>query len=248
MRVGPGTSPTGSELPPPDGFTIGHWTDSIAETGCTVILPPPGSACGVDVRGGGPGSRETEILGPLANASEATAVLLTGGSAFGLAAADGVVRWCEEQQRGYATPGGLVPLVPAAVIYDLVYRPPRRAAGTRAGLRGGRFGCAWGVPERGRLGAATGAAVAKAMGREHAAPGGIGYAALRLGTGETVAAIAAVNATGDIIDADGTAIAELPDTGGPSRRSADVIAAISEPPDWGNSRFPREHDARLRDD
>jgi len=228
----------GAELPPPEGFAIGHWTDAVAETGCTVILPPAGSACGVDVRGGGPGSRETEILGPLANASEATAVLLTGGSAFGLAAADGVVRWCEEEGRGYATPGGLVPLVPAAVIYDLVtgradVRPgPEQGYAAAASARAG-------VPERGRIGAAAGAAVAKAMGRELAPPGGIGYAALRLGTGETVAAIAAVNATGDIIDADGSAIAELPETVGGSRRSAELIASLSEMPDW-SAREPRE--------
>jgi len=227
-----------AELPPPDGFAIGHWTDAVAETGCTVILPPAGSACGVDVRGGGPGSRETEILGPLANASEATAVLLTGGSAFGLAAADGVVRWCEEQGRGYATPGGLVPLVPAAVIYDLV----TGRADVRPGPEQGYAAAASatpGVPERGRVGAAAGAAVAKAMGRELAPPGGIGYAALRLGTGETVAAVAAVNATGDIIDADGSAIAELPEATGGSRRSADLIASLSEMPDW-SVREPRE--------
>jgi L-aminopeptidase/D-esterase-like protein len=234
MSAGAKLGPSGAELPPPDGFAIGHWTDAVAETGCTVILPPAGSACGVDVRGGGPGSRETEILGPLANAAEATAVLLTGGSAFGLAAADGVVRWCEEQGRGYMTPGGLVPLVPAAVIYDLItgradVRPgPEQGYAAAASATGG-------VPERGRVGAATGAAVAKAMGREHAQPGGIGYAALRLGTGETVAAIAAVNATGDIIDTDGSALADLP--GG--RRSAELIASISETPEW-SAREPRE--------
>ena len=105
--------------PPPAGFAIGHWTAEGARTGCTVVLPPTASRAGVDVRGGGPGTRETEIIAPLSNPEEATAVLFTGGSAHGLAAADGVMRWCEEHGRGYRTPGGLVPLVPAAVIYDL---------------------------------------------------------------------------------------------------------------------------------
>ena len=229
-------------LPPPDGFAIGHWTDPVAETGCTVILPPSGSACGVDVRGGGPGSRETEILSPFANAAEATAVLLTGGSAFGLAAADGVVRWCEEMGRGYLTPGGRVPLVPAAVIYDLVGGDPT----VRPGPEQGYAACASaaeGIPERGRVGAAAGAAVAKALGRDLAVPGGVGYAAARLGTGEIVAALAAVNATGDVIDTDGSAIAELADIEGregQSRRTADLIAAVSEAPEW-SSREAREN-------
>ena len=231
---------------PPPGFAIGHWTDAEAETGCTVILPPvaaeglPGAACGVDVRGGGPGSRETEILSPLANASEATAVLLTGGSAFGLAAADGVARWCEENGRGYVTPGGRVPLVPTAVIYDLVTGDPS----VRPGSEQGYAACETareGIPERGRVGAATGAAVAKALGREHAAPGGIGYAAGTLGSGFTIAAVAAVNATGDVLDSDGTPLAELPllDDSQETRSSAELIASLGAPPDW-SVREPRE--------
>lgn len=234
-------SPPGPRSEPlPGGFSVGHWTDPGAATGCTVILPPPGAACGVDVRGGGPGSRETEVVGPLANAQEATAVLLTGGSAFGLAAADGVTRWCEEHGLGYETPGGRVPLVPAAVIYDLTAGD----GSVRPGPDQGYAACeaaAAGVPERGRVGAGAGAAVAKAMGREHAVAGGIGYAAATLGSGETVAAVAAVNATGDVLDADGTPLAALPpaDEGGAPRRSAELIAARSGPPEW-TERSPRE--------
>ncbi len=221
----------GPDLAAPAGFAVGHWTDQAARTGCTVVIPPPGSACGVDVRGGGPGSRETEILGPLANASEATAVVLAGGSAFGLAAADGVVRWCEENGRGYETPGGRVPLVPAAVIYDLV----TGRSDVRPGPEQGYAACASarpGIPERGRIGAATGAAVAKALGREHSTPGGVGYAALRLGTGETMAALAIVNATGDVIDGDGSMLAGLPEIDGERRTSAELIASAPGPPDW----------------
>lgn len=227
-----GVRPT-AELPMPDGFAVGHWTDPVAETGCTVILPPEDSACGVDVRGGGPGSRETEIISPFANAQEATAVLLTGGSAYGLAAADGVARWCEERSRGYVTPGGLVPLVPTAVIYDLVagdgsVRPgPEHGYAACEAARGG-------VPERGRVGAGAGAAVAKAAGREHATPGGVGYAAATLGTGDVVAALAVVNATGDVIDDDGEALARPRRGEAHGRSSAEMIAALPGPPDWSD--------------
>lgn len=226
-------------VPPPSGFAVGHWTDSAARTGCTVILPPPGAACGVDVRGGGPGSRETEVIGPLTNAQEATAVLLTGGSAFGLAAADGVTRWCEEQGRGYETPGGLVPLVPAAVIYDLLAGD----AAVRPGPEAGRAACeaavADAIPERGAVGAGTGAAVAKALGREHAVAGGVGYAALRLGSGRTVAAVAVANATGDVLAADGTALAAPRSPGGEELRSVELMQQAEGPPEWTRAE-PRE--------
>ena len=125
-------------MPLPDGFELGHWTDPEARTGCTVVLAPPGARGGVDVRGGGTGTRELESLSPLANAEGPDAVLLTGGSAFGLAAADGVSRWLEERGRGRPTPAGVVPLVPAAVVYDLVEGNSGSATRTRAGLRGVR--------------------------------------------------------------------------------------------------------------
>ena len=111
--------------PPPEGFRIGHWTDAEGVTGCTVVIAPPGSRGGVDVRGGGPGTRETDVVGPFAATSEVTAVSLAGGSAYGLAAADGVMRWCEREGLGYSTPAGLVPIVPAAIIYDLAAGDPK---------------------------------------------------------------------------------------------------------------------------
>lgn len=218
-------------IPPPAGFAIGHWTAPEARTGCTVILPPTGSRAGVDVRGGGPGTRETEIIAPLSNPQEATAVLFTGGSAHGLAAADGVMRWCEERGRGYATPGGLVPLVPAAVIYDLT----AGAATVRPGAAEGYAACeaaGEGVPARGSTGAARGAAVAKARGREHAGPGGVGYAAARNEAGETVAAVAVVNATGDVLAEDGSVLAGPRGENGETLRSADLLANVLGPPDW----------------
>jgi L-aminopeptidase/D-esterase-like protein len=229
-----------SEPPPlPDGFAVGHWSDQDGGTGCTVVLPPPETRAGVCVHGGGPGTRETDVLRPLANAQEANAVLLTGGSAFGLAAADGVVRWLEEHDRGYFTPYGRVPLVPAAVIYDL---PTGSGPDARPGPDAGYAACdaaEAGVPERGAVGAGTGATVGKILGRDRARPGGLGYAALVTGTGHTVAAIAAVNAAGDVIDEDGSVLAGPRGEEGEELRGAELIAAMSEPPQFrvpeGNS-------------
>ena len=218
-----------SPTPPPDGFAIGHWTAPYAPTGCTVILPPAGTRAGVDVRGGGPGTRETDVIDPLANPQEATAVLFTGGSAHGLAAADGVVRWCEEHDRGYLTPAGLVPLVPAAVIYDLNADPGGEGV-VRPGSDSGHAACEAarpGVPERGSIGAGRGAAVAKALGRGAAAPGGVGYAATTTGAGEHVAVLAVVNATGDILGPGGDQLAAgVEPPGAPPERQSTTLACV----------------------
>lgn len=217
--------------PMPEGFAVGHWSDADARTGCTVVIPPPGSRGGVDVRGGGPGTRETDVIGPLAGAHEVTAVVLAGGSAFGLAAADGVARWLEERGRGYPTPGGLVPIVPAAVVYDLIEGDPA----VRPGLQQGYAACeaaAPGVPERGAVGAGSGTAVAKLFGRERATAAGVGYAAARSGRGETVAALAVANGFGDVIGEDGTPLAGPRDDEGTMRTTAEEIARMEGPPDW----------------
>ncbi len=217
--------------PPPPGFAIGHWTAPTAPTGCTVILPPAGTRAGVDLRGGGPGTRETDVIAPLANPEEATAIAFTGGSAHGLAVADGVMRWCEEQNRGYRTPGGLVPLVPTAVIYDLTAGSERMRPGPEEGFAACEA-AREGVPERGSVGAARGAAVAKARGRENASPGGVGYAAAVTGEGETVAALAIVNATGDIVESDGSQIAGPRGEDGEMLNTVELIAATDSSPGW----------------
>ena len=217
---------------PPEGFLIGHWTDGNGATGCTVVIAAPHSRGGVDVRGGGPGTRETDSIGPFAGTSEVTAVLLTGGSAFGLAAADGVAHWLEESGRGYETPGGLVPIVPAAVVYDLAEGDPRARPGPDAGYAA----CARAsgdVPERGRVGAGTGAAVGKILGRERSTPAGVGYAAARTGRDETVAAVAVVNAFGDLMGADGRVLAGPRGDEDKTFSTAEMIAAMEAPPDWG---------------
>lgn len=220
-----------AEREPPAGFAIGHWTNPAAATGCTVVIPPAGSRCGVDVRGGGPGTRETDVIGPLAGAHEASAILLSGGSAFGLAAADGVAGWLEERGRGHPTTGGIVPIVPAAVVYDLL-------AGSAPGRPGPEQGYAAcevageGAPERGRVGAGTGTAVGKVLGRERAVAAGIGFAAARAGSGETVAALAVANAWGDVLAEDGTVLAGPRSEDGSLLRTAELVAAMSAPPDW----------------
>jgi L-aminopeptidase/D-esterase-like protein len=218
-------------LPLPAGFAVGHWTDPEARTGCTVVIPPAGTRGAVEVRGGGTGTRELEALSPLANAEGPTAVLLTGGSAFGLAAADGVVGWLERRRLGRETQVGVIPLVPAAVVFDLTEGEPAR----RPGPDDGEAACeaaAGGVPVRGGVGAGTGAAVGKVLGRERATPGGVGYAAARSAGGETVAAIAVANAFGDVIGEDGAILGGPRGDRGELLRSTDLFGEMPELPGW----------------
>jgi L-aminopeptidase/D-esterase-like protein len=218
-------------LEPPHGFSIGHWTEAEARTGCTAVIAPEGAQAGVDVRGGGPGTRETDVIGPLSGSAEVTAVTFAGRSAFGLAAADGVVSWLEEHGRGYRTPGGLVPIVPAAIVYDLIEGDPS----VRPGPEQGYAACeaaASGVPERGRVGAGTGTAVGKLFGRERATAAGIGYAAARSGRGETVAALAVANGFGDVLDEDGGLLAGPRRDDGEMCSTAEEVARMQGQPDW----------------
>lgn len=216
-------------LPLPGGFRVGHWTDTDSRTGCTVVLAPAGGRGSVDVRGGGTGTRELEVLSPLANAEGPSAVLLTGGSAFGLAAADGVVRWLEERGVGHPTPAGVVPLVSAAVVFDLAEGDP----GTRPGPAQGYAACesaSADVPARGQVGAGTGAAVGKLLGRDRATRGGVGYATSALATGEMVAAIAVANAFGDVVGADGELLGAPRGEDDALLRTRERVGQMAEPP------------------
>ncbi len=204
----------------PEGFACGHWTDHDARTGCTVILAPPGAVGSGEVRGGGPGTRESDLLSPWTSTAGPQAVLLTGGSAFGLAAADGVVSFLRNAGRGHPTPAARVPLVSAAVVYDLNVGAPV-APDADAGRAAAES--ATGVVARGALGAGTGATVGKLMGPDHAAPGGVGAASLRAGDA-TVVAVAVANAIGDVLAADGSVLAGAPE------RAVDLIAAGRVPP------------------
>lgn len=190
----------------PDGLLAGHWTAPDRITGCTVVLAPEGAVGGAEVRGGGPGTRETDVLAPSSGARDVHGVLLTGGSAFGLAAADGVVRWLAERGHGHLTRAGVrVPLVPGAVVFDRGALQP----GTRPGPDAGYAACeAAGpaVPERGRHGAGAGTAAGKLLGPESWTPAGFGAASERL-DGVLVTALAVANPVGEVVDTDGTVLA-----------------------------------------
>ncbi len=180
------------------GVTAGHWTDSENMTGCTAVIIEGGAVCGVDVRGSAPGTRETDLLRPMNTVEKANAILLSGGSAYGLSAADGVMRWLEQRAEGFDTGFAKVPIVPAAVLYDLGIG----SAAVRPGADAGYAACeaASGEPlMQGRFGAGTGATVGKAAGMQYACAGGFGAASVVIGD-VIVAACFAVNAFGDIYD------------------------------------------------
>lgn len=193
------------------GLAVGHWTSDQRPTGCTVVLCPEGAIAGVDVRGGAPGTRETDLLRPENSVEHVHAVLLTGGSAFGLAAADGVVRWLEAHGHGLAVgpqdgPWPVrVPIVPAAVLFDLWVGDPRIRPGADAGFAACQA-ASTDAPAEGSVGAGTGATVGKLFGIGRAMRGGIGTASLRVGD-VTVGALVAVNALGDVLGADGSVLA-----------------------------------------
>lgn len=181
------------------GIRVGHWTDERALTGCTVVLCDGRAVAAVDVRGGGPGTRETDLLGPGRLVRRIDAVLLTGGSAFGLAAADGVMRYHEEKGLGYDTGVARVPIVPGAVIFDLGIGDQS----VRPGPEEGYAACAAAGDEpvaEGNVGAGAGATVGKWAGPQYAMKGGLGSSALPVPGGGTVGAVAVVNAVGDIVD------------------------------------------------
>lgn len=183
-----------------DGIKVGHATAAAARTGCTVVLCPVGATAGVDVRGAAPGTRETEALRPGRLVQKAHAVLLTGGSAFGLDAAGGVVQYLEEQNVGFPAGPVRVPIVPAAVIFDLGVGDakvrPDREMGYQACLN------ATDEPvEMGTIGAGAGATVGKAPGVTPS-PGGVGSACKYLDSGLIVAAIVVVNALGNVVNPD----------------------------------------------
>lgn len=181
------------------GILVGHYTNLEAATGCTVILTPQGARASVDVRGPAPGTRETDLLRPGRLVQEVHAVLLTGGSAFGLAAADGVMRWLEERGYGFDTGVAKVPIVPAAVIFDLAIGDPKVRPGPEAGYAACEAASDGPVPE-GNVGAGTGATVGKLLGMRYAMKAGLGTASVRLAGGVIVAALAVVNALGDVVD------------------------------------------------
>ena len=187
-----------------EGIRVGHWSDEAALTGCTVVLPPNGTVAACEVRGGAPGTRGTDMLQPGTLLEEAHAIVLTGGSAFGLAAATGAERYLEERGIGSEIGDVLVPAVAAAVIFDLGVGDPTRRPGSDEGYAA-CLAASTDVPE-GRIGAGTGATVAKLWGPTRAMPGGLGTWAVQDGD-LLVGALFVVNAVGEIVDGDGSVLA-----------------------------------------
>src|ERR1700761_8871181 len=179
---------------------VGHFTDSRRPTGCTVVLFDRGAVAGVDGRGSAPGTRETDLLNPINTVQTVNAILLTGGSAYGLDAATGVMQYCEEHRMGFFVGVGVVPIVPAAVLIDLQIGDPK----VRPDARAGYAACEAATnspPAEGNTGAGAGATVGKLFGYKLAMKGGFGTVSIRIGdTGVMVGAMVAVNAVGDVID------------------------------------------------
>jgi len=204
-----------------DGITVGHYTDVDARTGCTVIVLPEASIVAGEIRGGAPATREFGLLAGGMTVQHANALVLTGGSAYGLAAAQGVMQELESLRRGYTTTTAVVPIVPTAALYDLGVGSAAIRPSASAGAAAFRAASAEPVPQ-GLVGAGTGATCAKWRGEKIA--GGLGSAAVQVGDA-TVAALAAVNALGDVFSLEGESL-----TGGPP-----VAAALTTPPAEGEN-------------
>ena len=182
------------------GIEVGHFTDTRRPTGCSVVLAYDGAVAGVDVRGAAPGTRETDLLHPCNLVDKVHAIVLSGGSAWGLEAATGAVRWLEERGVGLDIGVGRLPLVPSAVLFDLMVGDMR----VRPDAAAGYAACAAASgadPAEGNVGAGTGASVGKMFGMQRAMKGGVGSASVSV-AGVTVGALIACNAVGDVIDPD----------------------------------------------
>ncbi len=217
-------TPVITEVP---GVLVGHWSDPVARTGATAIVLPEGTRASGEVRGGAPATREWEVLAPGRRVQRVDVVMLSGGSAFGLAACDGAMRWCEEQGRGHPTLAGPVPIVVGASLFDLL----RGEASVRPGPDAGYAACAAarsGQVELGAVGAGSGAMIDKWRGLEHARRAGIGSAAERDGE-LVVGVLLAVNAFGGLLEpgAPRAAVSDLIVAGGPIESTTIGVVATN---------------------
>lgn len=187
------------------GFKVGQYSDFAALTGCTVILCPPKTKGSCEVRGSSPGTREVSLLAPDKSMQEVHAILLTGGSAFGLASAEGVMKWLEEHDVGYPTPWAKVPIVPTAVVFDLNVGKADVRPDELAGYSACENATASQI-EEGNVGAGTGTTVGKWRGVEYWMKGGLGTASRTVGE-VVVGALVVVNAVGDVLDEHGNVLA-----------------------------------------
>src|SRR5918996_4674180 len=181
------------------GIEVGHAQDEKALTGCTVIICRKGAVAGVDVRGGAPGTRETDLLDPINLVEKVHAVVLAGGSAFGLDAASGVMRYLEEKKIGFNTGVAKVPIVPAAILYDLNFGRADVRPDSAMGYRAAAAASSEPATE-GNAGAGMGASVGKMFGGSLSMKAGVGTASMDIGSGVIVGALVAVNAWGDVVD------------------------------------------------
>ncbi len=218
-----------------DGVQVGCWTHPDQPTGVTVVLAPVGTVGGSAVRGGAPGSRETPALSPTGSVEQCHAIVLTGGSAFGLATADGVMAWCEERGIGFELPTATVPIVGAAVVFDLYEKGQ-----ARPGAAEGRLACEAATaldPPQGSVGVGAGCVAGKLSGRQFGVAGGQGWA-VASGGGITVGAIMAVNPVGEVIDEHGEVLAGSRAPDGAPRypiQTMAQVAAWGEPPTAGTN-------------
>jgi L-aminopeptidase/D-esterase-like protein len=183
------------------GIKVGHASDFEGITGCTVILCEKGAVAGVDQRGGGPGTREIALLNPVNHVNTVHAILLAGGSAVGLNAANGIMQYLEEHHIGYQTGFARVPIVPGAILFDLNIGDSKVRPSPEMGYSA-CLNATDGKPEQGSIGAGTGATVGKLLGMKYATKSGIGTASIKIGNGVIVGALIAVNAIGEVIDPD----------------------------------------------
>jgi L-aminopeptidase/D-esterase-like protein len=208
------------------GITVGHHTDVTNGTGCTVVLSEREAVAGIEVRGAAPGSRDTELLHPLAGAEWVNGITLTGGSVFGLDSSGGVIKYLEEQGVGIKMGRIRIPLVPAAVIFDLGFINHRVRPTLEDGYEAAKSASV--SFEVGSVGAGTGATAAKLLGQPQSIKGGVGTASVTTSTGATVGALVVVNAIGDIVDPETGEIVAGPQTESGFANSVDLM--ISSPP------------------
>jgi len=211
------------------GIAVGHATDEVGLTGCTVVLCEAGAVGGVDVRGAAPGTRETDLLRPESTVGHVNAVLLTGGSAFGLDAAAGVMRYLEGRGAGFPVRSTVVPIVPGAVIFDLGIGDFRARPDAAMGLAA-CLAASTEPPAEGSVGAGTGATVGKLAGPGRAMKGGVGTASIRV-DGVTVGVLVVVNAIGNVLDEGGGVLAGAREPGaadeGPSPGQNTTIGVVA---------------------
>jgi len=233
----PQRQPKGSLTDVP-GIKVGQFTNEKGTTGCTVIVAAQGAVAGVDVRGGAPGTRETDLLKPEMTVQQVHAVVLSGGSAFGLASADGVMRYLEEQSIGYKVGANVVPIVPAAILFDLGRLGSSERPTAEFGYKAAKAATTDAVAQ-GNVGAGAGATIGKLLGPGRGMKGGLGSASLSLPGGLILGAIVAVNAVGDVVDPDtGAILAGARNSEGPGFADTSAVlrsGAMIKPPGAGEN-------------